>query len=572
MALKKASILLVPLLLVALLLSTVGGCRQSTEEALSAWKGGVRVQTLYGKIEGKKSGDGSVFWKGIPYAKAPVGELRWKAPRDPDPWKETLKAYGFGSECTQCDYLGGMKGSEDCLYLNIWRPESEEDGLPVYFWIHGGGNSMGSASDQGYDGADLAIDCNMIVVSVNYRLGPLGWFTYPALRSSEPGAELDNSGNYGTLDLIKALEWVKDNIAAFGGDPDRVTVAGESAGAINILSLLISPLASGLFHGAIAQSGMPVALPVETGEQSARGIILKMLVTDGRAADKSAAEAYLDQMSDSEINAYLRSKTATQLLSAYEGTVFGMISFPFIFEDGTVIPEGGFDSLENGEYPNKVPVIIGSNKEETKIFLFMASLLSDNPFKNRDDLYEKVASVTSDLWKLRGVDDIARKLTSSAGQPPVYAYQFLWGAADASGTSVLPGEYGFKLGACHGIDVPFFFGNWEFFNVLSGAVFTAENRVGREALSEEMQAYVARFVRTGDPSPDGSGLADWQSWSNDLGGPKCILLNADLNTASARMSTVELTEAEVMARVDAEVRQVIDSFVGLLPFLVGEQI
>ena len=568
---KRASIVLLPLLFIALLLSTIGGCQQSAEEGLSDWVGSTKVRTLYGRVEGETSGDEVMAWKGIPYAKAPEGDLRWKAPRDPDPWKGTLEADDFGSECIQYDYLGNMKGSEDCLYLNIWRPESDKDDLPVYFWIHGGGNSMGAASEEGYDGANLATNCDMVVVSVNYRLGPLGWFTCEALRSGKDGAELDDSGNYGTLDIVKALTWVKENIAAFGGNPGRVTVAGESAGAINIFSLLISPEAEGLFHGAIAQSGMPIALPVETGEESTREVIVKLLVTDKTAPDKAAAQTRLSQMSNEEVSAYLRSKTANQLLSAYENTGLGMISFPFIFEDGTVIPEGGFDVLETGEYPSKVPMIIGSNKEETKIFLYMASLFSEDLFENKDALYQKVASVTSDLWKVRGVDEMARKLRSQADQPAVYAYQFLWGAAGGSGTSVLPGEYGLKLGACHAMDVPFFFGNWDFFSVLSGQVFTEGNRVGREALSNDMQAYVAQFVRTGDPSPDGSGLVEWQSWSNDAGGPKCILLNADLNTASIAMSTVELTEAGVTASIDAEVRQVIDSFSGVLPFLVGEQ-
>ncbi len=300
---------------------------------------------------------------------------------------------------------------------------------------------------------------------------------------------------------------------------------------------------------------------------------MKLLVADGTAASKAAAQAYLGQMSDGDVSAYLRSKTADQLLGAYESTGFGMISFPFIFEDGTVIPEAGFDVLETGEYPNKVPIIIGSNKEETKIFLFLASFVSEDLFENKDDLYQKVASVTSDLWKVKGVDEIASSLREQSDQPAVYAYQFLWGAADASGSSVIPNEpdqrWGFKLGACHAMDVPFFFGNWNFFDVLSGMVFNELNRAGREALSGAMQAFVAQFVRTGDPSPDGSGLAEWMPWSNTAGEPKCVLLNADLSSASITMSTVELTQGEVMSRVDSEVRQVIDSFSGALPFLVG---
>jgi carboxylesterase type B len=136
---------------------------------------------------------------------------------------------------------------------------------------------------------------------------------------------------------------------------------------------------------------------------------------------------------------------------------------------------------------------------------------------------------------------------------------------------VLPGDYGFLLGACHGLDVPFFFGNWDFFDVLSGMVFDEHNRPGREDLSTAMQAYVAQFVRTGDPSPDGSGLVEWQPWSNAAGAPKCVLLNADLNTDSIAASMAELTEADVTARIDTEVRQVIDSFTGTLAFLSGEK-
>jgi para-nitrobenzyl esterase len=557
---NKTSIILLPLLFIALLLSTVGGCQQSTEEGLSDWAGSAKVRTLYGRVQGEESGGEILAWKGIPYAKAPVGDLRWKAPRDPDPWEGTLKAGEFCSKCPQASsslLTDAVKADEDCLYLNVWRPQTDEDDLPVYFWIHGGGNSMGAASDKGYDGANLAGNCN------------LGWFTCEALRSDEPGAELDNSGNYGTLDLIKALTWVKDNIAAFGGDLGKVTVAGESAGAINIFSLLISPLAEGLFCGAIAQSGMPITVPVAAGEESAGDVMVKLLVADETAPDEAAAQTRLDQMSDDEINTYLRAKTADQLLSAYEDTGLGMISFPFIFEDGTVIPKEGFDVLEAGGYPNKVPIIIGSNKEETKIFLYLASLFSED-FLDDDDLYQKVALVTSDLWKVKGVDEMARSLREQSDQPAVYAYQFLWGAADASGSSVIAGEWGFKLGACHAMDVPFFFGNWDFFYALSGLVFNEQNRPGREDLSSDMQAYVAQFVRTGDPSPDEGGLVEWLPWSNAAGEPKCILLNADLNTANIAMSTVELTEADVTARIDAEVRQVIDSFSGTLPFLLGD--
>jgi para-nitrobenzyl esterase len=159
-----------------------------------------------------------------------------------------MQADGFSSECTQYSEFGEIIGDEDCLYLNVWRPQTEETDLPVYFWIHGGGNSIGTASSLMYDGSNVTSKGNLVVVTINYRLGPLGWFTHPELRNGTP---LDNSGNYGTMDMVKALDWVKNNISSFGGDPDKVTIAGESAGGSDVNSLVMSPHAAGLFHRGI---------------------------------------------------------------------------------------------------------------------------------------------------------------------------------------------------------------------------------------------------------------------------------------------------------------------------------
>jgi para-nitrobenzyl esterase len=187
---------------------------------------------------GISDADNTWAWKGVPYAKAPVGELRWKAPQDPDPWHDVMQAKDECEPCTQLitgvDLIrtGTTEGSEDCLYLNIWRPRSQEDNLPVYVWIPGGSNNIGKTAN--YNGAAIAGRSNVVVVVIQYRLGPLGWFTHPALRH---GNSLDDSGNFGTLDSIKALERIRDNIEAFGGDPDNVIIAGESAGAHNVMNL-----------------------------------------------------------------------------------------------------------------------------------------------------------------------------------------------------------------------------------------------------------------------------------------------------------------------------------------------
>jgi len=549
---RRFWVALTPLLILLLLAGTVacsgGGTQPAASHTPSLWTGDALVQTFYGPVKGFADTNDTWVWKAIPYAKPSVGPLRWKAPQDPDPWNVTRAETQFCSECTQYTVTGTVAGSEDCLYLNIWRPQSEETNLPVYFWIHGGGNSIGTASYEGYNGANIAGKSDIVVVTVNYRLGPLGWFTYAALRSGEPGHELDDSGNYGTLDLIKALKWVQANIEAFGGNSSNVIIAGESAGAINIFSLLISPLAQNLFQKAIAQSGFPVARPLADGDASAHNVILKLLVNDGTTADADSAQKYLDTLSGAQIEAYLRSKSAADLLKAYDTGYFGMLSFPYIFEDGTVIPQTGFDTFETGTYPNKVPLIIGTNKEETKLFLFL-----DSTFTGKDEFYQTVASYSSDLWKAVGADGVARELSSHPDQPNVYVYQFLWGSGGDTGTSVIPSPWGFRLGACHSLDIPFFFGNDIWNGPLGLLVFTKDNRAGREALSSTMMAYVAQFARTGNPNKPGTSLTEWSSWSNAADGPKCILFNVQGDLPYLTMSNVELTASGVKARLASEV-------------------
>jgi len=190
--------------------------------------------TTYGIVEGSGSED-SWAWLGIPFAAPPVGDLRWKAPQVPDSWEGVRDATSPAPDCFQ------GSGEEDCLYLDIYRPNSEATDLPVYAWIHGGGNSDGSAPPLGL----FANYANVVVVSIRYRLGPLGFFKHDALST---GDILDDSGNFGLLDQMMALDWIKNNIQAFGGDPENVTAAGESAGAHDVLAMMISPYAEGLFH------------------------------------------------------------------------------------------------------------------------------------------------------------------------------------------------------------------------------------------------------------------------------------------------------------------------------------
>ena len=518
---------------------------------VETWANDPTTQTRSGALRGVEDAAETWVWRGVPFAAPPVGDLRWKAPREPEPWEDVREASTFSEPCTQYAILGhGMLGEEDCLYLNVWRPRSEETGLPVYVWFHGGGNSIGSAvTGDDYNGANLAHRSNLVVVTANYRLGVMGWFTHPALRKGEPGGQADDSGNYGTLDQIRVLDWIRRNARAFGGDPDRVMITGESAGAADVLTLLISPLARGLFHRAMSESGGTRTASVEEGDEAARQVIRRLLVTDGTAANEEEADAYLRQMSDAEIEGYLRSKTDRELLRTFEPGFGGMIPSPELFTDGWVLPAAGFDTLDTGTYPNKVPVILGTNKEEQKLFFFPGFLPRD-----RDELYTVVSAYGSDAWKVRGVDAVARSLRRNADQPGVYAYQFLWGAGGETGESVIPEPWGFLLGSCHTLEIPFFFGNDDWNVAMHLLAFTEENRPGREALSGAMMAYAARFARTGNPNAPGSGQPLWNPWSNAEGGPKTLLLDVDDSQAlDIRMSDVELTREGLEARLAEEV-------------------
>ncbi len=553
-------LLLLFLAAVLLLLSACVGVPPGPEVgpfAPSQWSGQDTVLTRYGAVRAFADRYGTWVWKAIPFARPPLGALRWKAPLEPKPWAGVRAPRCFSGPCTQFQPLTGkIIGSEDCLYLNIWRPQSAEADLPVYVWIHGGGNSIGSATYlPDYYGYGLAGRQNLVFVSVNYRLGPFGWFTHPALR--EGRSPEDDSGNYGTLDLIRALEWIRDNISSFGGDPGKVLIAGESAGAMNVLSLLLAPAARGLFQRAVIESGMPWTREPQEGERKARQVLLQLLVAERKARTLKAAEAVLERMSGPEVRDFLRARQDLQILSCYSPGRTGMIGNPAIFADGFVLPADGFKALERGDYPGKVPVLIGSNQEELKLFLFLSGSLSW-----RSGLYQAVARYGSEEWKAEGVDGVARRLAANPDQPPVYAYLFAWGARNEQGRSPMPGHWADRLGTFHSLEIPFFLGTDKILGpLLTPILFTSRNRAGRQALSSGITRYLSSFLRFGDPNQpasQGSGQAPepelprWESWSNEPGGPKCLRMDVRGDGPDFRLLREELTLQSVEAAMTAE--------------------
>jgi para-nitrobenzyl esterase len=535
----------VTLAVLAACAALLGACAGSpgpavVHEAPGAWTGGAVALTRYGAVRGRADDANTWSWKGIPYAAPPIGDLRWRAPRESAPWAGVRDASRFGSRAPQfLPVVGGMTGSEDCLYLNVWRPRDGGIGLPVYVWIHGGGNSLGAADMvPDYYGHRVASASRVVFVSVNYRLGPLGWLALPALR--EGVSAEDDSGNFGTLDLVQALRWIRDNIEAFGGDPRTVMISGESAGGMNVLSLIASPLARGLFHRALVQSGASATTAMAKAEERAGVMLADLLVRDRRAHDREDAARVAAGMSAEELRAYLRATSARRILARYAPGSTGMVDNPSLFRDGVVLPAEGYRVFETGAYANRVPLVIGANADEVKLFQFF-----DRSLDWRGKEYAAAARFGSDRWKADGVDAVARRLSAEAGQPPVYAYQFLWGTLRDDGTSVLPGPWGRRLGSFHSLEIPFFLGTDTVDGVLQAFVFSRKNEPGRRALSDLMMRFIARFIRTGDPN--GDGLPSWPAWSNDDGGPKSLMLDADFDRPVVTVSVVEYTRERAEA-------------------------
>ncbi|MEM7134175.1 MAG: carboxylesterase family protein [Chloroflexota bacterium] len=529
-------------------------------------------QTQAGPIKGYQDDLKNVWvWKSIPFAKPPVGELRWKAPQDRDPWSDIRLAVEECPWAIQLEIgpgwasLPNCVGSEDCLYLNIYRPQSSEENLPVYFWIHGGANLNGDADSS--DMENLARQANLVVVVIQYRMSVLGYFTHPAIRADlDPSAA---SGNLGTLDQIKALEWVQTNIRNFGGDPHNVTIAGESAGGHNVMAMLISPLAKGLFHKAIMQSGGMVSQSVAQTDEVASQTVNQALIMEGLAADVDEATQRQSEMEAAELRTFLYELTGEELMIAHAGGP-GETIVPLgnLIEDGYVIPGDLFSLIASGAY-EKVPFMAGSNTHESgSINTLLPSLYEGMPnyyelldviagTKTLDDVlpsdFDKLGwtclrDCSSRFWRAIMVDELLKRMRLH--QDDLYAYLFEWGDE-----LVRPGFIGFIYGAAHALEIPFMHGNatdstlLDPGNELLYAGMTSVNESGRRALCNAMVSYVAAFTRTGDPNGSNANLPHWQPWTNEAQNDKVLRLGASLEDAQISMDSEELSMEGVRTEV-----------------------
>jgi para-nitrobenzyl esterase len=467
--------------------------------AIAGSMAGQPVRTDQGLVVGIVK-DGVQSWKGIPYAAPPLGALRWRAPQPPAPWSGTKRAERFSHDCMQEPYPGdaaplGETPDEDCLYLNVWAPERHTGKLPVMVWIHGGGFVNGGASPAVYDGAAFARR-GLLFVSFNYRLGRFGFFAHPALTAESPNGPL---GNYAYLDQIAALQWVKRNAAAFGGDPGNVTIFGESAGGASVHALMTSPLARGLFHRAIAQSGGGRAGGI-LGLRSLRGT-----PADPRPSGEAAGTAFAKlagaEGDGPEALRALRQLPAAAIVRGINMATMGAQADTWVGPtlDGVVLVEDAETAFRAGREA-KVPYVVGANSREFGM-IPLPPAAAEGMLVRFGAGRETVLAAFDPGGKL-GLGEVAVGLMSDSAMveparlfarlhaatgAPTFAYRFSYVATSLRTETT---------GAWHATEIPFVFDTVR-------ARYAEATSKDDEATGALANAYWAAFARTGDPNGDG---------------------------------------------------------------------
>lgn len=468
------------------------------------------VDTSNGPVRGVDDGIVKV-WRGVRYAAPPVGELRWRAPRAPQRWTEPAAATRVGPVCPQPTDpripidLGAPQG-DDCLTLNVWAPSGTEpgDGKPVMVWVHGGAYILGSSAQSLYRGRELAAGGDVVIVTVNYRLGALGFLDLSSFSTSRTTFET----NLGLRDVLFALQWVRDNIAGFGGDPQQVTLFGESAGAGIVTTLLASPAAAGLFSAAIAQSS-----PVTSIYDADRGRAVAQRFLDAATVDTDS----VDRLPDAPIAEILAA--SKRVFDEVPVTTPGTLGFAPIV-DGDVVPDYPVEVARAGR-THPVPLIIGTNKHEAALFRFMKSPLMPITPEAIKAMFAQIELEQPDAalpsqdrlgttYRGRGktpglgvARDIGFRMPSiwfaqrHAAVAPVYVYRFDWAT---------PMLRLLRLGAAHATELPYVWGN-----LVAGPkdpTFKLGGLKAGTAVSERMRRRWVNFARSGEPA----GSADEPQW------------------------------------------------------------
>lgn len=487
------------------------------------------VTTMSGQIEGKKTSK-AYIWLGVPYGQTE----RWKAPTAPDSWSRTRS----------CKRPRKGKG-DDCLFVNIYKPVSKEEKMPVMVFLHGGGN-VGGTANRSF--SSFVKETGVIVVSVEFRQGAFGWLQSRGLQT---GDRMTDSGNFAMLDIKLALEWVRNNIEAFGGDKQNVTLSGFSAGARDALNCVISPAMKGLFHKVISFSGGMTTCSVREGRRWSNQKLAKILVRRGRFSNQKRALKYVKRIGKKKLNKLLYSLSDKEVKKMAGATSLRLTNFPQNFRDGKVIPKAGFDVLEYGDY-NRVPMILGSNNSEfaNVSYKTLHRILVKNPktFKNRAQFYrllKKSKEYGSKLQTSFYLERLANKLSIDPYHEDFYTYRFKWG----EDRRVVGSNYARYVGAIHGMDVDFLLGRYKKGEAgTSDSIYTRANLPGRQALTSVMRQYVSNFCHTGNPNGiDGQGNVpiQWEKWRRVPGSKRIMTFSASRREAKVNMTSRTINRAKV---------------------------
>jgi para-nitrobenzyl esterase len=489
---------------------------QQTEQGTSP-----EVKTASGTVRGVKNGDVAAF-KGIPYAAPPVGEFRWRPPQPLKPWKEVHDASKDCADCPQRAWPGSTAvQSEDCLFLNVWAPTNatSKSKLPVMVWIHGGGFTGGSGSGPGSAG-DAFAKQGVILTTINYRLGRLGHFAHPALSQEHPE---EFKGSYAYMDQIAALKWIKDNIAAFGGDPNNVTIFGFSAGGVSVHSLLTIPSAKGLFHKAIGESsgGRDGVL---TGRPISKDNADPLYTVSAETIGINFARKHKIQSTDASALAKLRSLSVAQIVDGGQETdSAGLRIYSGPILDGKLVTETAESAYKAGRQPN-VPLIIGNCSAEIGGPFVSNAKTKEELFASFGE-FEAEAKSTYDPEGNKSFDEVITKFNTDwvwgeparftarafvAKRAPAYIYQFGYVPAAMRERA--------RFGAGHGSEVSFVF------NTLNARWGNPGEATAEEKeLARIMNSYWANFAKTGNPN--GKGLTNWPQYDSQ----KEEILDVDLD-------------------------------------------
>ena len=462
-----------------------------------------------------------VSWFDIPYAQPPVGDLRWRATRDLVAPEQLIVEREDTACVQQASRYGGVEGgaegvigSEDCLVLDIRAPKDfATKKYPVMLWIHGGSNTTG-LKDY-YDYSKLAAAKGVVVVAINYRLGGLGWFTHPAIQGEQSGT--DQTSNFGQLDIIQSLKWVRDNIAGFGGDAENVTIFGESAGAHNVYALLASPLAEGLFHRAIAQSGYTVTSSLESAYNldGADSFVTRggWQISQRLLAQQGASES---DLAGKTMRERLKSFDAREFIALYNDKPDTVDYSPLTTADGIVIPKVGMvEAMADPEYAKNVPVISGANKDEVTLWFALHRYFMETSYPFTKLLPPKVSikdpllyhfwvRTRSQAWKARGVDEPLSAM-ELAGYDQLYNYRFDWDDQEKSFFIDFPSIFG----AAHGTDISFVTGDFKYGPVTSYIYPEGE---ARDQMERTFMDVWGDFAHSG--IPDQSLDFEWQRYNS----------------------------------------------------------